>query len=118
MSDSPAPTSAKSISRTERFSNLSTAHLTPAVHEVLNERGYAEWHHQLIYLAREYGYWMYVIPEHGFKPLKFGEAPHPESYWALPQCILDCFNVARKDGACWILFDRDEDPIEELPFYE
>jgi hypothetical protein len=95
-----------SITRTETFANLSTGHLTLDVRTMLDGRKEV-WCADLgiSCMSREYGYWINV--------------PTPEyAKNDLPQCLQDCFAAAREDGASWILFDRDEDPIEGLSYYE
>lgn len=35
-----------------------------------------------------------------------------------PECLYKCFNFAEKNGFDWIMFDRDVEPIDDLPTYE
>lgn len=96
--------------RTELFANLSTGHLTRETIAALdlgpdNAPEADGWVKSLSYMEREYGYFMHVRDAEDL----------PSD---LPECLVKAFNVAREAGAVWILFDRDEDPIEALEWFE
>lgn len=104
------------LTRLDPFANLSTGHLTEEVRTILDmtehERnaGMApDWRGRLIMMSREYGWFIYIpsIEEDGDN----------EEYGEIPHCLRACFDLARQDGAIWILFDMDEEMNEHLPYY-
>lgn len=102
--------------RIENFAHLSTGHLTDEVRAALDltdhekDRGLApEWQNELSYFTREYGWFVYI-------PILDDDSDR-ENYARIPECLRDCFDLARNDGATWILFDRDESPIGDLRWY-
>src|SRR3546814_2087246 len=95
----------------------SDLHLTEEVRLALDATDYErnkgmapEWRGRLIMMSREYGWFIYI-------PV-LEESLSSEEYAEIPQCLRDCFDLARADGATWILFDRDESLIGDLPIYE
>lgn len=103
--------------RVEKFANISTGHLALEVRAALGmtewerNKGLApEWRGRLSMMEREYGFFVYI-------PV-LDEGVDAEEYAEFPQCLRDCFDLARGDGATWILFDRDESMIGDLPIYE
>lgn len=81
---------------------LSTSHLTSDTADDIN---YDNIDGLIRYRKDEYGWFVYV----------------PEENWEFhdhPADIYDCLVFARKNGFDWIMFDRDVEPIDELPVYE
>lgn len=103
--------------RIDKYANLSTGHLTEDVRLALDMTDYErnkgmapEWRGRLTMMGREYGWFIYI-------PV-LEESVDSDEYAEFPQCLRDCFDLARADGASWILFDRDESMIGDLPIYE
>lgn len=96
---------------------LSTAHVTEEVAAVLDReldhRAQQEpcfppwtWEQSVMgSILSEYGWWLYANDDPGMWP-------------DFPECLQAIFALAKDLGASWIKFDRDADPIEELPTYE
>lgn len=98
-----------SCARMSTILNLSTGHLTADVAQEMTVRGDSQWHQQLIFIENgDYGFFVHV-------PGRRNRSD--ENLTALPNCLRACIEVAQRLNADWILFDRDEDPIEALPFY-
>ena len=95
---------------------LSTAHLTEDVAAVLDQicdtpdnrerpsDPTGTWADEVVSSPYRYGCW--VRPFLDADPAEF------------PPCLGGCIAYARQHGATWILFDRDEPPIDELPSYD
>ncbi|WP_206186129.1 hypothetical protein [Sphingosinicella sp. BN140058] len=100
--------SARTNTRIEKFANLSTAHLTDEVRWHLDKilTPTPAWRDDLTICDREYGYWVRV------------PAADNNSFAQQPECLRACFELAAADGASWILFDVDEDPLSALPDYD
>src|SRR3546814_10021442 len=103
--------------RIDKYANLSTGHLTEEVRLALDATDYErnkgmapEWRGRLIMMRREYGWFIYI-------PV-LEESLSSEEYPELPQCLRDCFDLARAHGASWFLFDRDESLNGDIPIYE
>ncbi|MFZ3482132.1 hypothetical protein [Sphingomonas sp. 3-13AW] len=113
--DNPTATS---VTRLASIAYISTGHLTEEVHLVLNGAISAPWFNQIsMFPPREYGWFISVPETDDIDPTPPGEEVDPSGYFGIPESLRACFDVARADGAEWILFDRDEEEIEELPFY-
>jgi hypothetical protein len=100
--------------RLDTFAHISTAHVTPEVGRVLDLTEYEaspDWRDGLSLMKREYGWFIYV-PDPDLDHIS------PADYASIPECLRACFDLAREEGASWILFDRDEEEVEALPSYE
>lgn len=88
---------------------LSTAHLTAETAAVLEHLGDNDDADAWLYYVvgstwLDYGWWIWAEQDDGFDEL--------------PQCLKDCYLYARGKGWSYIRFDRDAEPIAELPSYD
>lgn len=85
---------------------VSTAHVKPAtmvqlaLEKCRNKMGL------VVYDKGEYGFWVY-IPEY-----------IDEFASSIPQDLMDCLNLARKNGCEWLCLDSGAEIVDELPNYE
>ena len=80
------------------FLDLSTGHLKPETRDLmLNDPGYPG-----VSMANEYGWFCYICEDN--------------PVW--DQDMKDCMAKARELGCLYILFDRDADLLDDLPYYE
>lgn len=99
------------MTMTETFTvlALSTAHVTEEIAQRLNdevEHSPADSPVNLVsWDPFRFGWWVYVNDDAGM-------------WESFPQCLQDCFALARQTGARYIQFDRDVEPIDALPIYE
>ena len=99
-----------SATRIESFANLSTAHISEEVASTLDDpTKQPSWKASLSILSREYG-WFVRVPD--------PSVVTREDYAAIPTCLRACLDVARADGAVWVLFDRDEEATAGLPVFD
>ena len=94
---------------------LSTVHLTEEVaaawDAAANSASADTWQSKFTQGATEYGFFIYVpgLPMHDM----------PDRADLLPPCLKDAVRLARTYGAEYLVFDRDEDVLEdELPTYD
>lgn len=98
---------------------LSTAHVTPGIAkaldrlcqpDVMNILSEFAYRNLVIYpkgtpgTERDYGWIIYILDDANIE-----EAP---------EVIRNCIKLAKAQGCRWLMFDRDEDPIDELPTYD
>ena len=100
-----------------RHVELSTAHLTQEVSDILDtlqdtaenrERpgpAHDDWRDTVVVCPYRYGMWV----------RRFLNA---EAQDDMPDCLKACFAHADAQGATWILFDRDVEPRDDLPAYD
>lgn len=109
------------MTRLSTFVTLSTEHISPQVSQRLSEKGpdtdqpsaTGTWLDDVTTCEFAYGHWVRVPVAASSDP---GDvAAHDEAMKALPECLAACMRHARRFGARWILFDRDEEPIGDLP---
>ncbi|ADL36047.1 hypothetical protein bpr_II108 (plasmid) [Butyrivibrio proteoclasticus B316] len=84
--------------------SLSTAHITKETESKLSEQSIYEVN---VYEKSEYGYFIYpnieLLDKRG---------------WDIPEDLKKCIGLAKANNCNWIVFDRDVDPVDELPTYE
>lgn len=102
---------------------LSTAHLTMAVSEQLDEMGpdrerrqrFGDWRDDVkVRCDFAYGHWVrvsYADPDDQHYDLE-------AEFAKMPDCLADCMRHASLFGAKWILFDRDEEAIEQIKTHD
>lgn len=97
---------------------LSTAHLSKEVGALLLEvepdAKLHDWRDHLNMAQYTYGHWIRVPRQDPTDP----DDTLDSVLGILPQCISACFEHAARHGAAWILFDRDEPPIDDLPQHD
>lgn len=101
---------------------LSTAHLTPEVSDLLDRMGedvdayvpYDDFRRHVTRCGYAVGHWVKVpsyddADDPGRRDRELGE---------MPQCLADCMRHAMAFNCAWILFDRDEPSIDDIPEQE
>lgn len=92
---------------------LSTGHLSNVVARTLDMicnpelmNTTAEWplRHLVIYPKGEYGWIIYILDDTNVDEL--------------PESLRACVQLAKANNCRWLMFDRDEDTIDELPTYD
>ncbi len=92
-----------------RYADLSTGHLDfPTADALTNPSEADKWVERLVYMSRDHGWFVHIPTDY------VDDADYEE----IPQCLRDCFDFARKDGALWILFDCDAETVEGLRAFE
>lgn len=89
-----------------KFLNLSTAHVTEDTAKVLDHLpGIPDhWSQWVVGTDNTYGWWIWAGQEDGLDDL--------------PEDLRGCVDLAKQHDCDWILFDRDVEPIDQLPRYE
>ena len=105
------------------FVILSTAHLSPGVSQAMSDKGpdadrpsmTGTWLDDVTICEFACGHWVRVPRAASADPSDM--AAHEDAMSGLPECLATCIRHARRYGARWILFDRDEEPLGELPVH-
>jgi len=101
---------------------LSTAHLAQDVSTMLDEMGedtstpstFEDWRRRVVRCGFGYGHWVKVPKPDATDPDDGMETRLAD----LPESLASCIRHAARFGAEWVLFDRDEEEIADLPRYE
>ncbi len=90
---------------------LSTAHISEATAELLQRCNAADWDDPsiedvplVVYEKSDYG-WFVVVPNDLFRINR------------TPPDLLMLFRLAQAQGCTWIMFDRDVEPVANLPTF-
>lgn len=90
-----------------KYLDLSTAHLTPATHGLLDDAP----DHLPTVMKHPDGYgWLVYVHQDDVDP--------EEDTENIPPDLLACLNLAREHGCGWMVFDCDADTIPGLPTYD
>ena len=93
--------------RIDKIMQLSTGHLCSGTAEVLQDSLGGDGPVRVCGFVRECGFVVYADPEKLI-----------EEDSSIPADLLKTMRFARDQGCEWIMFDRDEGPIGELPLYD
>lgn len=91
----------------DKIMQLSTGHLCAGTADVLHDSLGGDGPVRVCGFVRECGFVVYVDPEKLIE-----EDP------SIPSDLLKTMQFARGHRCEWIMFDRDECPIEDLPLFE
>jgi hypothetical protein len=98
---------------------LGTGHITQAINDDIEvmkdpEERYGDWRDDIDVCQYLYGYWIRVP-----RPDPTDPNDHLEDrIVTIPTELAACLRHAHAMGAAWILFDRDEPEIEDLPWQD